>query len=365
MTVSVQRVRQLDETNLPALARGCAILGAGGGGDTKVGLLWALNAVREHGAVPVLDLDELDDDQLVMPCGGIGAPTVGIEKIERGDEVVRILPYVEELWGKKVVALLAAEIGGTNGMAPAAWGAVAGLPVVDADGMGRAFPEVPQVTMAVAGISPNPAVMTDERGNVVIFRAIDGHWMERMERALAVEFGGQSSSSEYQMTVGQAKTATVRGSVSLAVQIGRVVTEAEHDPVEALARAIDATVVIVGKVVDVERRTTAGFVRGQVTIEGLREDSGRTLRLEIQNENLVAIEGDEVHAMVPDIITVLDTESGYAVQTERVRYGQRVSVIAFPCDPIWRTEPGLALAGPRAFGYDLEYVPVEALRGHA
>ncbi|HEX2424758.1 MAG TPA: DUF917 domain-containing protein [Actinomycetota bacterium] len=362
---TIQRVRQLDESNLRALAVGCAILGAGGGGDTKVGLLWALNAVREHGPVPVVDLDELEDDQLVMPCGGIGAPTVGIEKIDRGDEVLRIRPYVEELWGKPVVALLAAEIGGTNGMAPAAWGAVAGLPVVDADGMGRAFPEVPQVTMAVAGVSHNPAVMTDERGNVVIFRGIDGHWMERMERALAVEFGGQASSSEYQMTVAQAKTATVRGSVSLAVRIGQVLAEAEHDPVAALAQAIDAAVVIAGKVVDVERRTTAGFVRGQVTVEGLGDDAGRTVRLEIQNENLVAIEGDVVHAMVPDIITVIDTEAGSAIQTERVRYGQRVSVIAFPCDPIWRTEAGLALAGPRAFGYDLEYVPVEVLHGGA
>jgi hypothetical protein len=40
-----------------------------------------------------------------------------------------------------------------------------------------------------------------------------------------------------------------------------------------------------------------------------------------------------------------------------------VSVLAFPCDPIWRTDAGLALAGPRAFGYDIDYVSVEALRG--
>ena len=50
-----------------------------------------------------------------------------------------------------------------------------------------------------------------------------------------------------------------------------------------------------------------------------------------------------------------------AIHTERLRYGQRVSVIAFPCDPIWRTPRGLALAGPRAFGYDFDYVPVEEL----
>jgi DUF917 family protein len=232
---------------------------------------------------------------------------------------------------------------------------------VDADGMGRAFPEVPQVTMHVAGISPNPAVMTDERGNVIVFRGISGHWMERMERAAAVEFGGAASSSEYQMTVAQARTATVRGTISLAVRIGRVLADAEEGPVRTLAQAIRAAVLIEGKVVDVERRLTKGFVRGSATVEGLRDDSGRTLRLEIQNENLVALEGGGPLAMVPDIITVIDSQTAEAISTERIRYGQRISVIAFPCDDIWRSEGGLEIAGPRAFGYDFEYVPVEEL----
>ncbi len=113
--------------------------------------------------------------------------------------------------------------------------------------------------------------------------------------------------------------------------------------------------------VDVERRITGGFVRGSATVEGLGADAGRILRLEIQNENLVALEDGVAHAMVPDIITVCDTQTGQAIHTERLRYGQRATVIAFPCDPIWRTERGLELAGPRAFGYDLDYVPIEAI----
>jgi hypothetical protein len=357
---------ELDASTLPALARGCAILGAGGGGDTEIGLLASLQAVGDHGPVPLVDLEDLPDDDLIMPCGGVGAPTVSIEKIESGAEGGRLREAVEDLRGRPVVALMAAEIGGSNGLAPVMWAANVGLPVVDADGMGRAFPEIPQVTMEVAGISPNPAVMTDERGNVVVFRALDGDWMERMERALAVEFGGMASSSEYQLTVGQAKAgAVVNHAVSLAIRIGTVVAEAEHDPVEALEREIRAARLVTGKVVDVERRTTAGFVRGSATIEGLDADAGRTLRLEIQNENLVALEGDRALAMVPDIITVLDSQSAEAISTERLRYGQRVTAIAFPCDPIWRTARGLELAGPRHFGYDLDYAPVEDLHAPA
>ncbi len=352
---------QIDGSNVLAMAVGCSILGAGGGGDTAIGVLAALQAIEEFGPVPVVDLDELDDEALVMPCGGIGAPLIWIEKIARGDEIARLIPVVERIHGTKVAALMSGEIGGSNGLVPVAWAARAGLPLVDADGMGRAFPEVPQVTMEVAGISPNPAVMTDERGNVVIFEGVDGRWMERMERAMAVEFGGQGYSSEYQMTVLQAKTATARRTVTLAVRIGEVVFGAERDPIEVLAEEVAAAVLIEGKIVDVERRVTGGFVRGSVTIDGLGPDSGRVLRLEIQNENLVALDEGEVLAMVPDIITVLDTQTARAVHTERLRYGQRVSVVGFPCDPIWRTERGLELAGPRAFGYDLDYVSVEAI----
>ena len=96
-----------------------------------------------------------------------------------------------------------------------------------------------------------------------------------------------------------------------------------------------------------------------MVIEGLGEDAGRLIRLELQNENLVALERGRVLASVPDLITVLDAETAEAIATERIRYGQRVTVIAFACAPVWRTEKGIAATGPRAFGYDFDYLPVE------
>jgi len=355
--------RLLDPDALRALARGCAVLGAGGGGDTYLALLQALQATEDHGPVPLVDLDELPDDSLVMPCGGIGAPTVSIEKIENGNEGARLKEELEFLTGRSVAALMASEIGGGNGVLPIAWAAGLHLPLVDADGMGRAFPEVPQVTMQLAGISPSPAVMTDERGNLIVFRTISGQWMERLERAAAVEFGGAGSSTEFSLTAAQARGATVRNSVSLAIRIGEAIAGAADDPVAALIAEIGAFRLISGKVLDVERQTRSGFVRGSVVVEGLGPDAGRLIRLELQNENLVALELGRVLASVPDLITVLDTETADAIATERIRYGQRVTVIAFACDPVWRTERGIAAAGPRAFGYDFDFQPVEELAG--
>ena len=84
-----------------------------------------------------------------------------------------------------------------------------------------------------------------------------------------------------------------------------------------------------------------------------------TLRLSVQNEHLVAVRDGRVVASVPDLIMVLDSDSAEPVTTEEIRYGFRVSVLAAPCDPRWRTEAGLALVGPRYFGYDFDFIGVE------
>ena len=91
--------RLLDPVALHALARGCAVLGAGGGGDTYLALLQALQATEDFGPAALVDVDELPDDALIMPCGGIGAPTVSMEKIENGDEGERLRDHLQYLTG--------------------------------------------------------------------------------------------------------------------------------------------------------------------------------------------------------------------------------------------------------------------------
>jgi DUF917 family protein len=359
----MERVTQLDGSNLPALARGCAILGTGGGGEIYTGSLVALEALRVHGPVSVVDLAELDPEGLLLPLGMIGAPTVGVEKLPSGDEGIRLRDHLETVTGRRAVAVMSSEIGGSNGLLPVAWAAQMGLPLVDADSMGRAFPEVHQVSQHVAGRSPDLFALVDAMGSVVTLRPADGPWGERIARAVTVAFGGTAAMADYVMSAGEARGAVVEGSVTRAIEIGRAVAEAAGDPVAALVDVVRGVRLIDGKIVDVERRTTGGFARGSVLVEGSAGDTGRLLRLEIQNENLVAIIAGEVVAMVPDIITVCDTQTGDAVHTESLRYGQRVTVIAFPCAPIWRTASGLQIAGPRAFGYDLDFTPVETLHG--
>ncbi|WP_043630366.1 DUF917 domain-containing protein [Nonomuraea candida] len=353
----------IDENDIPALARGCAVLGTGGGGGVRTGSLAAIAAVRRHGPVPLVNLADLPDDALVVPMSGIGAPTVSHEMIHGEDEPRRLAEEVERIFGRPPAALMSAEIGGANGVAPVAWAAQLGVPLLDADGMGRAFPEVQMISMYVAGLAADLVIMSDVAGNVVTIRPVDGLWSERIARAVCVAAGSHALMSDYVLTAGQARGAVIEGTVTRALEIGRA-TEGTADPLGALREALGAARLITGKLTDVERRTAGGFVRGSATIEGTGADRGRRLTLELQNENLVAVEDGRTRAMVPDLITVVDTETAAAVQTESLRYGQRVTVLAWPCDPLWRTPKGLETAGPRAFGYDLDYVPVEELTAH-
>jgi uncharacterized protein len=345
-----------------ALGMGCAVLGTGGGGHTYEAELQTIQALEEHGTVDVVPLEELPDDGILMPLGHIGAPTVSLEKLDSGNEAAHVRARVEAELGRPVVAVMASEIGGANGVLPVAWAAKLGVPLVDADAMGRAFPEVQMVSMHVAGRHPDLIVLCDVVGSVVTIRAHSGEWAERIARNVTVAFGGTSLMADFVMPIESARGAVIEGSVSRAVGIGRAMLGAD-DPVEALIDEVRATRLMDGKVVDVERRTTGGFVRGSVVIEGTGEDAGRVLRLEIQNENLAAFEDGEVQACVPDLITVVDAAAGTAIATEMLRYGQRVAVLAFPCHPLWRTPRGLEVAGPRAFGYRFDYVPLEEAAG--
>jgi uncharacterized protein len=338
-------------------AQGCAVLGTGGGGDVDVAVLQAEAAIEANGPVDVVSLADVHDDALIMPVSGWGAPTVGIEKLGSGREGRRLADAVEERFDRPVEVVMAGEIGGGNGVVPLALAAELGVPLLDADGMGRAFPEGPQCAMHVAGLDPAPVFLTDEHGNLATIEPADGDWYERIVRSVVIAFGGQAFGADFVMTGAQARTAVVEGTVSLGLRLGRALRDGG---LQALVGAAGGFVLATGTVTDVERRTTGGFARGTVTVT---DEEAAPVVVHVQNENLLVERNGAALAIVPDLIVLLDDASGRAVPTERVRFGQRVTVLGIPSAPVWRTARGLAVAGPEAFGYSHTYEPVEVLAG--
>ena len=264
--------------------------------------------------------------------------------------------------GRPVTHIVPAEIGGLNSMTPVVVAARTGLPLVDADGMGRAFPEVQMVTPTIYGISATPMALADEKGNTAVINTVGNLWTERLARALTIEMGCTALIAAFSMSGAQAKESLVPATLTLAQELGRIVRTAREqggDPVEGVVRRIGGVRLFTGKVADVERRTVAGFARGEARIDGTGADAGAVLTLRFQNEHLYASRDGTVLATSPDLIVVLEAETGEPVTTEDLRYGFRTAVIAAPCDPRWRTAAGLELVGPRYFGYDVDFVPVE------
>jgi uncharacterized protein len=357
-------MRTLDESVLDALALGAAALGTGGGGDPYIGKLMARRALAEHGPVTVVDPEEIPDDAVCVMSAVMGAPTVLLEKLPGGGEQLAALRALEAGLGTAFTHVTCAEIGGLNSTLPIVAAAETGLPLVDCDAMGRAFPEIQMSTPTLIGVGASPMALADDRGNTVVIDAVDNRWTERLARSVTIDMGAAAFIALFVQSGAQVREAMVHRTLALAESVGAAVLEArrsKRDPVLAAAQRLGGFVVFEGKVVDVARRTVAGFARGAATLEGAGTDSGSVLRIEFQNENLVAtIEGAPV-ATVPDLITVMETETGEPVTTEELRYGLRVRVVAAPCDARWRTTAGLELVGPRYFGYEFDYVPVEVL----
>jgi uncharacterized protein len=358
----MKTLRTIYAEDLEDIAIGGAILGTGGGGDPYVGKLMAQEAIRKHGPVKLIDVEELSDDALVVPVCMMGAPTVMTEKLPQGEELMNAFRQLEKVLGRKIDAVLCGEAGGINSTTPFVVAAASGLPLVDGDGMGRAYPELQMETFTLHGVSATPMVLCDDKGNSLVLETVSNGWTERLARAATVEMGGSALLAFYPMSGEVAKKAVVRGTLSLCVNLGRTLREtrsAHVDPVAAITKMLGASVIFNGRVKDVDRRTIGGFARGSARFDGLEEWKGHSFRLDFQNEFLMAERDGDIICTTPDLITLLEAESGAPVTADSLRYGLRLVALAFPCNPQWQTPAGIALVGPRYFGYDTDYKPYQ------
>lgn len=338
---------------------GAALLGTGGGGDPHIGGLLAAEAIRRYGPVEVVGLDAVPDDAVVLPVALMGAPTVVIEKIPSADQLETAIGAMARYLGTPPTHIACIEAGGINSMLPAVAAARLGLPLIDGDGMGRAFPEIQMVLPTLSGIPAGPLSFADEKGNTGIVDSIDNSWAERLTRPLAVQMGSSIVISCFPMSGAAVRDSFVPDTLSLCHELGiltRSAVTAHTDPVTALADRLGGSILLTGKVIDVRRETVGGFVRGEAFIEGIGDDDGRRLTVGFRNENLVATVDGTVVCTTPDLIILVDDETGAAITTEAVRYGQRVRVLSGPSDERWHSVAGVDLVGPRRFGYDVDVV---------
>ena len=360
---------KINTNDLEYIARGAALLGTGGGGDPYIGHMLAKIAIEEYGPPELIKAEELEDDALVLTIAMVGAPTVLFEKAACGEDLDLAIKKLSEYLGKKVDALMPIEIGGINSMVPITVATRLGLPLVDVDGMGRAFPEIQMVTFNVYGVKCTPVCITDEHLNSLIIETANAKRAEKLVRVSSIEMGCSVAMSSYSMSGRELKDYGVHGTLSLALEIGKAIESGRKDgaPLLSMMDYLKTTpyynkckVIFSGKVTDVNREVRDGFTQGYCIVSALGEQQDE-VKITFQNEFLIAHKGNTVLAIVPDLICMIDSETAEPIPVESLKYGQRVNVLGISAAPIMRTPESLAVFGPQVFGLKDKFVPIEEL----
>jgi DUF917 family protein len=362
--MGIEAFSWVSEEAVEAISIGAGVLGCGGGGDTYTGKLQLLHLMRTQQAeCRVISAGVLEDDDLVVAVGDMGAPTVSMELIHSGEEYHNAIRLIERYLGETVKALVIAEIGGANALTPLRVGIALNLPVVNGDGMGRAFPELQMDTFNIGQVRSLGYALADVFGNVVYMPALkSANHAELFARSVVVEMGGSSGLVAPIMRAKDMKATIIPNTLTTAKAIGEQILRAQaqnQDPLAAVADYTGGRVLFRGKVIDVDRRNVSGFTRGRAVLAGLDNPDDR-LEVAFQNEYLVAFHNGELVCIVPDLISILTLEEGMPLGVERLRYGLRVAVLGMPAPPPLRTPQALAVVGPTAFGYDLPALALPA-----
>ncbi|KAF9869954.1 hydantoinase/oxoprolinase [Colletotrichum karsti] len=377
----------LSETDLRFLSIGCYILGCGGGGSPYAPYLELKQLLTEGETMKIIRIEDLKDDEMMPPIASVGTPAVSIER-PGGHGVWHAMQEMEKEMKTKFERLIATEIGGANGVATLIWGSSKyyGIPTVDGDMMGRAYPQFEMVSQYIHAKSVNellPVTLCSGTGHNVVIPATqtDETSAGIAIRDACVAMGSAAGAAGRPIPGKLMREVGIPNTYSLAWRLGRVVALAQQagtvstvtkDLIEAAGGPGSAKVLFQGKIRAVESTlTTTAHSLGKVTVERLSESEMETdtdrigeglkeVVVPFMNENLGVLgkleDGTEkVLATVPDLIFLLDTSTGEAIGVQEYRYGLKVAVMIMAGHPLWATERALEIAGPKVFGLPHDY----------
>ena len=335
-----------------------------------------LEAALDAGkAVRLISPREVPDNAIVVMPSFVGSIAPGPkddryrqamrEKILTPESPLLIgLRMLETHLGSAAFAILAVEMGGLNTAVAAVLGALAGIPFVDGDTIGRAKPELEMGTYALLGIPLAPMALCDVWGNHILVSQTESfRSAEQIARALSV-IGGGTVTVRCPIKGSDLRRMVIGGTVSKAMTIGRRLREAGaagRDAVTAIIEAAGGTWLFQGKVSRLAWEDRGGFLWGDYWLQGTERSEGHTLRIWLKNENEISWLDDRPFIMTPDLLCAVETKTGRPLTNSDLREGLEMVVFGVPAEPVWRTPEGLALTGPKHFNFDLTYRPMEEI----
>ncbi len=357
---------------------GCLFMGTGGGGSVEWGMELFTEALKDGIPLEWVDVSDIPDDALVVTSYGMG--TLAPQSQETKDEIERLAlkdryghrsmeKAVRELadyLGKPMGCLVAAELGAGNTPAPLVTGARLGIPVVDGDYAGRAIPDEMQGTPYLYGKHSWPFSSVDKWGNIAIVKyTVNPHMLERIGKMLAVAAYGNTTMAATPLPASEMKKIIVPGTLTKCLDLGRKMRQAREQGKDAVQAAIEVTGgwrLFEGVVTKKDWEDRGGYMFGTTHIRGTGDYSGHTLKVWFKNENHVTWLDEKPWVCSPDLVTIAYKESGNGTTNTLLKEGDEVVAVGIKGLTSFRTKFGLdEAAGPRYFGFDIEYKPIEDL----
>jgi len=357
-------LRILSHQDLLDLVDGAAIFSAGGGGDPEAGYNIADKLVSQGYTAKLAAPSEVSNEAKVVNFACVGATTT----IEYdSDAAVKTLKALEEYAVFSAYATIPVELGGFNTLAAVDVAARCNIPVVDADGAGRSVPEVHLKVYTIDNILLTPMAVADlhAKNIVIVKETMDSRAAERIARVLAAEWNQSAYTARRILTGAQVKTSPIQLSLSMSMQIGKLLRTAV-DPIKAVLKETGGFKLFEGVADSVERKTEAGFTFSEIKLHGTHEYNANTFEFRAKNEVLVAYKNGKLAAIGPDIITPVHPETYKCITAEKIEKSDKLAVLGLPAPQKWRTSKGLdlwkdVLQRTKIFE---EYVPIERLASH-
>jgi len=362
----------LTKEQVEDLVAGATILGVGGGGSPSEGLAGLTRVLDQGRHLVIAGLDEFGEQDIIVSPYFVGsvAPSKKAEGNQPPavpDPIAAAVSLLESKLGKKVSGTVATEIGGGNTAACLAVAAKLGIPMVDGDLMGRAGPELHQSTTQIFNLSMAPSAIVSETGDRILvesYARIDDY--EAIARYVSVVAGGHVAVVDSALTVSAARDCVIQGTISKCIGIGRTRRTAIGKGEDSVAAVLDelenGRLLLKGKVKKYTWRDEKGFLFGDATVSGEAEWKGKEFRSWIMNEHIMGWTNGKPSVMPPDLIMFLEPSSGSGITNDRLEEGMEVSVVGASAPKVWRKPSGLAVFGPRHFGFDYDYIPFEELQ---
>ena len=360
--------------------RGCTFYGTGGGGDYSLGVDAIMKQLEKGNKVGWVNPYNLNEDTYTccpFLMGSIAPEDPEVirerktiyglssQQYDYTQAMVGSIRTLEEMHGKKISALVPIELGGANTAACLCAAAEMGISAVDGDYTGRAIPEIQQTTPFIFEKELLPVSSFDCWGNVAsIAKAANWRMAERIGKMIADGGYSKCAQAGFCFPVREMNESLIHGTLSECYKVGkalRVAVEDKRDPAQAAINTAGGWIVFRGKVRKKEWWDKIGYYWGIHTITGASEFEGTELKIWFKNENHMSWKNDKPFVTSPDMLQVIDTFTGMPYTNNKICEGMNITVIAMKAREVFRSERGLSVLSPSAFGYDTPYTPVEKL----